>query len=203
MIFYIAFKFAFVLRFIFGSIDWGIFWSAFSAIGTVSAVIVAYWQIKKQADDRNSDMEKEQASQISGWITGEAPNTENFPVLDNTIYATSNFRNNSDLPIYNVHLLSSHMKSSEDTKDMRVSHYVHFDIIPPGDKKVVVGTMGSGMGGDHPALALLFMDSRGVLWLRTTKGKLLKMGNDDFNEFILNIKLGAGPFNDGQICSLD
>ncbi|MDU0403977.1 hypothetical protein KF7HA_02358 [Lactococcus lactis] len=47
MIFYIAFKLAFVLHFICENINWSIFWSAFSAIGTVSAVIVAYWQIKK------------------------------------------------------------------------------------------------------------------------------------------------------------
>lgn len=36
------------------TIDWGIFWSAFSAIGTVSAVIVAYWQIKKQIELSNN-----------------------------------------------------------------------------------------------------------------------------------------------------
>ena len=203
MIFYIVFKLAFVLRYIFENVDWSIFWSAFSAIGTVSAVVVAYWQIKKQTDDRNSDIEKEQASQISGWITEEVPAIKDLPKLSNTVYATSNFRNNSDLPIYNVYLLSSHIKSSESPKDIRISHYVHFDIIPPGDKKVVIGTMGSAMGGDYPALGLLFMDFRGVLWLRTTKGKLLKMENDKFNEFIQNTKLGAGPFNDGQICSLD
>lgn len=53
MIFYIAFKLAFVLHFIYENINWSIFWSAFSAIGTVSAVIVAYWQIKKQIELSN------------------------------------------------------------------------------------------------------------------------------------------------------
>lgn len=53
MIFYIVFKLAFVLRYIFENIDWSIFWSAFSAIGTVSAVVVAYWQIKKQIELSN------------------------------------------------------------------------------------------------------------------------------------------------------
>ncbi len=53
MIFYIAFKLAFVLHFICENINWSIFWSAFSAIGTVSAVIVAYWQIKKQIELSN------------------------------------------------------------------------------------------------------------------------------------------------------
>ncbi|ARD97158.1 hypothetical protein [Lactococcus lactis] len=53
MIFYIAFKLVFVLHFICENINWSIFWSAFSAIGTVSAVIVAYWQIKKQIELSN------------------------------------------------------------------------------------------------------------------------------------------------------
>ena len=35
------------------TIDWGILWSALSAIGTVLAVIIAYWQIRKQIELSN------------------------------------------------------------------------------------------------------------------------------------------------------
>ena len=47
-------------------INFGNYWEAFSAIGTVLAVVVALWQIKKQSDERNSDLEKEQAFKVSG-----------------------------------------------------------------------------------------------------------------------------------------
>lgn len=185
------------------SFNWSIFWSAFSAIGTVMAVVVAYWQIRKQTEERKSDLEKEQASKISGWLTSETPDTTSIVECSNTIYAVSNLRNNSDSPIYDVYLLSSHMRSSENPKEMMISHYVHFDIVPPGNKEIVVGTMGAMMGGNRPALALLFTDFRGVAWLRTNKGKLMKMEEDCFYEFIENTKIGAGPFSEGGICSLE
>ena len=180
-------------------INFGNYWEAFSAIGTVLAVVVALWQIKKQSDERNSDLEKEQASKVSGWISGGNPEIEEDRV--NAVYTNANIRNNSNLPIYNVYLLSSHMRANDDPMTMSISHYVHFDIIPPGDENVLVGTAGSG-GGDHPALALLFGDSKGAIWFRTTKGGLMKLDRKTFDELLKRTNILAGPYNDGVVCSL-
>lgn len=187
------------------SIFLGNAWEAFSAIGTVSAVVVALWQINKQTDERNRDLEKEQASKVSGWLEGK-----NSDILEkeekgknvNAVLDNANIRNYSDLPIYNVYLLSSNMKSNDDLMTMSITHYVHFDIIPPGDKNITVGTAGSG-GGDRSALVLLFVDSKGVIWFRTTKGGLIKMDRKTLNEFLKIRNIPLGPYGDGTICSLN
>ncbi|QDK71448.1 hypothetical protein [Lactococcus protaetiae] len=138
MFVYMVVELSFILCFIFGNIDWGIFWSAFSAIGTVSAVAVAYWQIKKQTDERNSDLEKEQASKISAWfIEGTAKDKNGSPLTDiNGVASRVIFNNKSELPIYEAFVLSSHIRANNIPLEESITHYVYFDVIPPGEKEV-------------------------------------------------------------------
>lgn len=72
-----------------------------------------------------------------------------------------------------------------------------FNIVSPEDKKIAFVTVGRG-GGDRPALALLFGDSKGVIWFRTTKGQLIKMDSKTFNNFLTLKKVGFGLYNGGH-----
>lgn len=174
------------------------FWGAIGAVGTVLAFAVALGQLVNQSKYKNRLLEMEQASEVSGWLVDERPNISEEEMRQvNGIPSSARLNNNSSLPIYNVFLLSSHLRASENPMDMGISHYKHFDIVAPGEKNIIVMTGGSG-AGDHPALAMLFSDSKGITWLRTPKGLLIKMKKEMVNEFLMVYKIGGGPYGNGQ-----
>ena len=181
----------------FPNIDVDTFWTAVGAIGTVLAVIVAFYQIIKQGKERNETLEIEQASKVSAWFTNESV-VLNVDIDVNGVPANAIIQNNSGLPIYDVFLLSSYWNASDVISEAHVTHFIHFRLIEPDKKSdIVMKTAGSG-AGTHPALAILFRDSSDKIWYRSPKGKLSKINSEEFNSFLINSKIGGGPYHDGH-----
>lgn len=73
--------------------------------------------------------------------------------------------NNSKQPIHNVILISTHTKSNGDyVTELKEFPYKFFQVIPPGEITTEIQSLGSAMGGDQPAVSILFTDYNNKEW---------------------------------------
>jgi hypothetical protein len=141
----------------------------FAAVGTVGAFAVSFWLLARAEERRRQESAERRAAQarhVSAWVAGIAEVTvaEDPSVdLDETEYhqrreVTYVTHNNSDEPVYQVHLL---MRAGTQGDFPR-----YLGMMGPGERRqtrIHVG-MAQPVGDKSPEIT--FIDSAGVHWHR-------------------------------------
>ncbi|WP_019790305.1 hypothetical protein [Streptococcus sobrinus] len=111
--------------------------------------------------------------------------------LDYVLYDVV-INNNSNLPIYNVLVLSLGNRSQLNYKDIEYQSFVnYYPILVPGETKDTIRTNGSALGIERPATAMLFTDSQEQHWYRNQVGKLDKLTEQEYDKLV--VTLGYRP----------
>lgn len=142
-----------------------------SAVGTTSAFMVTFLQLRRNIRERrDSDEDKlrEQATAVSAWVSDVAQDASSY-------YTTLVvLRNGSKDPIYDVWCRSY----TDDTKNGSFED-AHLPLIAPESKEQLLfetRAMSSFGDGAQPQVELTFRDTREATWLRERTGLLSRLG---------------------------
>lgn len=162
-----------------------------TTIGAFIGGLFSYLIVRIQLREKEKDKMSEQASKVATWLTGITMSANIDIPLDYVLYDVV-INNNSNLPIYNVLVLSLGNRSQLNYKDIEYQSFVnYYPILVPGETKDTIGTNGSALGIERPATAILFTDSQEQYWYRNQVGKLDKLTEQEYDKLV--VTLGYRP----------
>ncbi|WP_057491102.1 hypothetical protein [Streptococcus orisasini] len=160
-------------------------------IGALIGGLFSYLIVRVQLKYRERDKEDEQASNVATWLTDISDRQSSN---DNYIKYDLVINNNSNLPIYNVLIISLSNKVNLHFQDIKFWDYElinYYPILTPGIKKDLINTKGSGIGVERPAVSILFTDVYGKYRYRNQLGQLTQLSTKEYDGLI--VRLGYRP----------
>lgn len=165
-----------------------------AAIGSVSAVSVALWQLFRNRRDALARDRIMQASQVAAWLTPDDPPTSS--TSDLTSRPSVTLSNSSQLPIFSVvayvvftnntpnsaEAMSKHLRDSDDGPNF---HQAVVATLPPGRYGVDILIDTGFQGAPWPGVELAFTDASGNHWIRRASGSIESISTDPINYFEL------------------
>lgn len=158
-----------------------------SALGSAGAVMVALYTFRKDANARYNTEKRNQASKIYTYVDGCYGDSEGIPIAKVKVV------NNSDLPIYNVFVLTVSNKPMKDivSEISTKQGHKYSSIIIAREYFFKIEAGGSGAGGEKDSSVIFFSDANSHGWYRGKNGKLLSV--DDYEEKYINDRLEILP----------
>ena len=133
------------------------------SIGTILAILFAYWVGHKEGRKEIERERRRQAESISAWVAAEK---KPLPIK---------LSNNSGDPVFDV-IVSMVLVQGAGPQDGKESFLHHcFKVLPPG--KHIISAKDYEGGGMHikPGVEIAFTDKVGQNWLKDKNGKLTEL----------------------------
>jgi hypothetical protein len=133
------------------------------SIGTIFAILFAYWVGHKEGKKVNERERRKQAESISAWVAAEK------------VPLPIKLSNNSGDPAYDV-IVSMVLVQGAGPQNGKESFLHHcFKVLPPGNH--IISAKDYQGGGMHmkPGTEIAFTDKMGQHWLKDKDGKLIDL----------------------------
>lgn len=163
------------------------------SITSFLSVCVAAWSFYVTNSEKHRNKEESQAAKVSCWLLPESDkdyyefrNERNKDGGFNFLPRGVSVLNGSQLPIYDIFILSMNSRDDDDTKMLykKFIYARYIGLLPPGKSICYVKTGGSAMGGVRARAAMIYRDSSYQWWYRGPNGGLSKMEQKEIDDIV-------------------
>lgn len=159
-------------------------------VGSLVGGLFSYLIVRVQFKYKERDKEDEQAANVAAWLTDMSDEQPNNCYIKYDLV----INNNSNLPIYNVLVLSLSNRMSLGFQDIKYWDHELINYYPyliSGIKKDSINTSGSATGVERPAVSILFTDVHGKYRYRNQLGQLAQLSKEEYDALV--VRLGYRP----------